>query len=210
MLSRCWILVVFVAVAVIALGAPAPIHGAAENDAGKSVKELGDKAINLLSVNGIADAERERRFRKLFRTNFDVEGIGRFTLGKYVRRTDKRQMSEFLKLFEDFIVVTYTSIFSEYSGETFSVRSVRSEPGRDTLVLTEILRADDGPPYRVDWKVRRKNGANKIIDVKVEGVSMTISQRAEFGSVIQRQGGVDGLILQLRTKTKFLYSAPRQ
>ena len=208
MLSRCWILVVFVAV--IALGAPAPIHGAAENDAGKFVKELGDKAINLLSVNGIADAERERRFRKLFRTNFDVEGIGRFTLGKYLRRADKRQMSEFLKLFEDFIVVTYTSIFSEYSGETFSVRSVRSEPGRATLVLTEILRTDGGPPYRVDWKVRRKNGAYKIIDVKVEGVSMTVSQRAEFGSVIQRQGGVDGLILQLRTKTKFLSSAPRQ
>jgi len=208
MLSRFWILVVFTAV--IALATLSPARAIAEDAAGIFVKELGDKAINLLTANGIADAERESRFRDLFRTNFDVEGIGRFTLGKYVRRTDKRQMSEFLKLFEDFIVVTYTSIFSEYSGETFSVRSVRSEPGRDTLVLTEILRADDGPPYRVDWKVRRKNGANKIIDVKVEGVSMTISQRAEFGSVIQRQGGVDGLILQLRTKTKFLYSAPRQ
>ena len=208
MLSRCWILVVFVAV--IALATLSPARAVAEDDAGIFVKELGDKAISLLTANGIADAERESRFRDLIRTNFDVERIGRFTLGKHVRRADEQQMAEFLKLFEDFIVVTYASRFSEYSGETFSVRSVRSEPGRDTLVLTEILRPSGCPPCRVDWQVRSENGANKIIDVKVEGVSMSVTQRAEFGSVIQRQGGVDGLIRQLRSKTKFLSASPSQ
>jgi phospholipid transport system substrate-binding protein len=208
MLSRCWILVVFVAV--ISLVTLSPTGAAAEDDAEKFVKELGDTAINLLSANGIADAERESRFRNFFRTNFDIERIGRFTLGKHVRRADEQQMAEFLRLFEDFIVVTYASRFSEYSGETFSVRSVRSAPGRDTIVLTEILRPSGGPPYRVDWQVRRENGANKIIDIKVEGVSMSVSQRAEFGSVIQRQGGVDGLIRQLRSKTKFQSAMPSQ
>jgi len=208
MLSRFWILVVFTAV--IALATLSPARAMAEDAAGIFVKELGDKAINLLTANGIADAERESRFRDLFRTNFDVEGIGRFTLGKHVRRADEQQMAEFLKLFEDFIVVTYALRFSEYSGKTFSIRSVRSEPGRDTLVLTEILGPSGGPPFRVDWQVRSENGTNKIIDVKVEGVSMSVSQRAEFGSVIQRQGGVDGLILQLRSKTKFLSALPSQ
>ena len=208
MLSRCRILVVFVAV--IALATLSPARASAEDNAGIFVKELGDKAISLLTDNGIADAERESRFRDLFRTNFDVERIGRFTLGKHVRRADEQQMAEFLRLFEDFIVVTYASRFSEYSGETFSVRSVRSEPGRDTLVLTEILRPSGGPPYRVDWQVRSENGANKIIDVKVEGISMSVTQRAEFGSVIQRQGGVDGLIRKLRSKTKFLSASPSQ
>ena len=149
-------------VAVVALATLSPARAAAEDDAGIFVKELGDKAINLLTANGIADAERESRFRDLFRTNFDVERIGRFTLGKHVRRADEQQMAEFLKLFEDFIVVAYASRFSEYSGETFSVRSVRSEPGRDTLVLTEILRPSGGPPYRVDWQVRSENGAKRL------------------------------------------------
>ena len=158
----------------------------------------------------MADAERETRFRALFRTKFDVERIGRFTLGKHVRRADEKQLAEFLRLFEDFIVVTYASRFSEYSGESFEIRSIRAEPGRDTLVLTEIMRPTGGPPYRVDWQVREREGILKIIDVKVEGVSMSVTQRAEFSSVIQRQGGVDGLIEQLRAKTKLLMVAPSQ
>jgi phospholipid transport system substrate-binding protein len=208
MLSRCWILVIFVAA--IALTTLFPARAAAEDDAGSFVKELGDQAINLLTANGIADAERETRFRDLFRANFDVERIGRFTLGKHVRRADELQMAEFLKLFEDFIVVTYASRFSEYSGETFSIRSVRSQPGRDTLVLTEIVRSSGGSPYRIDWQVRSENGVLKITDVKVEGISMSVTQRAEFGSVIRHHGGVDGLIEELRSKATYLSVAPRQ
>ena len=37
----------------------------------------------------------------------------------------------------------------------------------------------------------------KIVDVMVAGVSMVVTQRSEFGAVIQRQG-VDGLIESLR------------
>lgn len=177
---------------------------ATEDDAGIFVKNLGNNAISLLTAKGMEDKEREARFRALFRTNFDVERIGRFTLGKYVRRADEHQMTEFLKSFEDFIVITYASRFSEYSGETFTVKSVRSGPGRDTQVLTEVLSPTGGPPYRVDWQVSRKTGVHKITDVKVEGVSMSVTQRAEFGSVIRRHGGLDGLIQRLRSKTRDL------
>ena len=37
---------------------------------------------------------------------------------------------------------------------------------------------------------------------------MSITQRAEFASVIQRHGGVDGLINQLRDKTEALIAEP--
>lgn len=208
MYSRCRNLAVVVAILVFAAFLPASAQ--AGEEAGEFVKELGDSAIRLLTSNGLADAERETRFRALFRTKFDVERIGRFTLGKHVRRADEKQLAEFLRLFEDFIVVTYASRFSEYSGESFEIRSIRAEPGRDTLVLTEIMRPTGGPPYRVDWQVREREGILKIIDVKVEGVSMSVTQRAEFSSVIQRQGGVDGLIEQLRAKTKLLMVAPSQ
>ena len=208
MYSRCRNLAVVVAILVFVVFLPASAQ--AGEEAGEFVKELGDSAIYLLTANGLADAERETRFRALFRTNFDVERIGRFTLGKHARRADDQQLAEFLRLFEDFIVVTYASRFSEYSGESFEIRSIRAEPGRDTLVLTEILRPTGGPPYRVDWQVRERDGILKIIDVKVEGVSMSVTQRAEFSSVIQRQGGVDGLIEQLRTKSKCLMVAPSQ
>ncbi len=104
MYSRCRNLAVVVAILVFAAFLPASAQ--AGEEAGEFVKELGDSAIRLLTSNGLADAERETRFRALFRTKFDVERIGRFTLGKHVRRADEKQLAEFLRLFEDFIVVT--------------------------------------------------------------------------------------------------------
>ena len=40
----------------------------------------------------------------------------------------------------------------------------------------------------------------RIIDVSVEGVSMVVTQRSEFASVIQRNG-VEGLIEVVRART---------
>ena len=55
----------------------------------------------------------------------------------------------------------------------------------------------------VDWRLTQHNGAYKISDVIVEGVSMAVTQRSEFASVIQRHGGqVQGLITALRQKTE--------
>ena len=56
-----------------------------------------------------------------------------------------------------------------------------------------------GAPARVDWRVRGAPGAYKIIDVVVEGISMVVTQRSEFASVIRRGGGrLDSLTTQLR------------
>ena len=46
-----------------------------------------------------------------------------------------------------------------------------------------------GPPIRVEWKVADKSGDAKLTDVIVEGVSMAFTQRQQFESVIQNNGG---------------------
>jgi hypothetical protein len=51
------------------------------------------------------------------------------------------------------------------------------------------------------WLVN-DNGAYKINDVIIEGISMAVTQRSEFASVVQRNGGqVRGLIVLMREKT---------
>jgi phospholipid transport system substrate-binding protein len=47
-----------------------------------------------------------------------------------------------------------------------------------------------------------ENGTYKITDIIVEGISMMTTQRSEFASVVQRNGGqVRGLIAMMREKT---------
>jgi phospholipid transport system substrate-binding protein len=54
---------------------------------------------------------------------------------------------------------------------------------------------------RIDWRVRERDAGPKIIDVEIEGVSMAISQRSEFSSVVD-QRGVDGLIAMLEDRAQ--------
>src|SRR5262249_26267570 len=127
--------------------------------------------------------------------------IARFVLGRYWNLATPEQQRDYQRLFADMIVKVYSGRFSMYSGETLKVTGSRQESGSDSIVSSQILRPS-GPPVSVDWRVRDRNGDYKIIDVAVEGVSMGVTQRDEFSSVIQRGGGtVDALIKELRRRT---------
>ena len=77
----------------------------------------------------------------------------------------------------------------------------------DSSVLTEKAAADGGQPIRVDWKVNNAKGKNKIVDVRIEGVSMSVTQREEFTTVIrQNNGDINVLLKALRKKAAYLKS----
>ncbi len=56
-----------------------------------------------------------------------------------------------------------------------------------------------GEPILVDWRVRETDGRPQIIDVVVAGVSLVVTQRSEFQSVVQSKG-FDGLMALLRQR----------
>ena len=181
---------------------------AAQTDAGEFVKKLGNHAIRVLTVKDLTDVEREERFRALLRQGFDVKRIGRFVLGRYARGVKQTEIDEYNGLFEDLIVATYAARFAEYSGQEFVIKRVAKPKNRgDSIVMSEIRPSDGGPSIRIDWQVHGKTDDYKIVDVRVEGVSMSVTQREEFTAVIRKNGGkVDALLGVLRKKTEGLKS----
>ena len=169
-------------------------------EAAAFIKELGTEAIATLGDPALSEERRVTEFRRLLFEGFDIRTIGRFALGRYWRRATKEQRAEYEALFGEFIVSTYASRLSRYSSETLHVQGARGDGEDDAIVRSEI-RHVDWPPVDVDWRVRRSSSEYKIIDVIIEGLSMAITQRDEFASVIQRSGGeVEGLLVELRKK----------
>lgn len=186
---------------VVLVGALAPaIPASAAADPAALISNLGKRALEVLGKNA-TPAQRVARFRELLREDFDVPGISRFVLGRYWKVATEEQQAEFVKLFEDYIALAYSTRLAEYTGENFKV--VGSRPNADGAVVTsEILRQAGAPPVKVDWRLTGHNGVYKISDVSVDGISMAVTQRSEFASVIQHNGGqVQGLITMLREKT---------
>lgn len=174
---------------------------ASEQAAADFVRGLGEKALTSLTTKNLDKAEREKRVRSLLRSYFDVNTIARFTLGPNWRNATEAERNEYIKLFENMIVSTYAQRFSEYQGQELKVGTATRASERDIIVKSQIIQ-QGGPPVAVDWRVRGTAGNYKIIDVIVEGISMSVTQRSDFAAVIQSGGGkVEALLQSLRQRT---------
>jgi phospholipid transport system substrate-binding protein len=147
-------------------------------EAATFIADLTDKAIAGLTKQNLPADQRAQEFRSIFTQNFDVPAIGRFALGRYWRTAN-------------------------YSGEKIKINGTRLGDEGDVTVFTELQRANNsGPPYKVDWRLRREGSTFKIFDIIAEGISMSVTQRDDFSAAIQRSGGkVAGLITSLKEKT---------
>ena len=190
MLRRALLTSLFIMMATASLAAPAPVNPA---DAVAFMNQLWDRALELLNKK-VDPAIKQARFRELFRAYFDCPGIARFVLGRYWRNASAEEQQEFVRLFEDYVAFVYTARLSNLGGETFRVRGSRSD-GDAVILSTDVISPGNAPPLRIDWRLITDNGAYKINDIIVEGVSMMVTQRSEFASVVQRNGGqVRGLL----------------
>lgn len=153
------------------------------------VDDLANKAFAVLRDDTLEDAARFQKFRSLLREGVDLPRVGRFVLGKYWRRATPEQRSEYDSLFGDYVIASYASRLSEYAHSTVTVKGVVSNSGKEHIVTTLVRAPKAVEPIRVDWRVRDSGQGLKIVDIMIEGISMAISQRSEFASVIQSNGG---------------------
>jgi len=166
--------------------------------AGEFIKAMAGRAIDVLKQTSGEEQKREAEFRKIFRDNFDIPEIGRFVLGIHWRNATEAQRSEYLKEFENYVVRTYAERLSKYSGEQFEVGRVQ-DAGEKQYVDSVIRQPNGAPPIRIVWEVEKRGGGYKVVDLKIENVSMSQTQRSEFGSYISQNGGkVDALIARLK------------
>lgn len=164
------------------------------------IQWLGEQALSTLRSPNVTLEQRETSFRNLMRTGFDIEFIGRFVLGRYWQQSTPEQRADYVQLFGEYLVKTYARRLGGYSGETFTIVSATPAGEQDVLVRTRIDRPG-APPLFCDWRVRVINSQYKIIDVMVEGISMAVTQRQDFGAVVQ-QGGMPALLTALRARTE--------
>ena len=173
----------------------------AHEGATRFITKVSERGLAFLGDEKLTHEQREKEFRKLLNDSFDLKTIGKFALGRYWRTATEAQKDEYLELFEDMIIETYARRFEEYQGQQIQVANARSVGSNgDSLVHSSII-SPNSPAVSVDWRVRKKGNTYQVIDVLVEGVSMSVTQRSEFSSIIQRGGGnIDALLEKLRTR----------
>ena len=171
------------------------------DDAKAFIQNLAQQAISTVAQRDLSDSERNDRFRRLFVSSFDLPQISQFVLARYWRSATPDQQQEFIKLFQEMQVLNWAQRFKDYKGENLVATNAAKDGDKGFSVDSQLNHAP-AQPLPVQWKVHQADdGQLRVTDIVVEGVSMAITQRSDYNSMLQGNGGkIDGLLTALRTK----------
>ena len=165
------------------------------------IEALGEEVLTKIADKNITTKQREKNFRELYTRAFDNNYISQFVLGRYWKKINKSTQEEFVKSFNDYLIMIYAPKFKGWSGK---FKTINSQVENNMYVVAMQLVTDSNSPttLNLDWRMIIRNKKFKILDVNIDGVSMLVTQRAEFTSVIKNSpDGVMGLIKKMQTKT---------
>ena len=165
------------------------------------VNTLSNTTLQELA-NPQSDAERVAKLKPILEKYFDMPAIAKYVLGGYWRKASPDQQQAFLSAFTDYISVSYGKRFGQYSGHRMEIKRVHDDGDGHATAFT-IVQVEGQDPTRVDWVIDTVNNSFHILDLRVEGLSLSDTHRQEFASVIQNNGGnVQALIDLLHQKAK--------
>ena len=149
-------------------------------------------------------AAREAGILRVLETDFDLNYMARSALGKHWDQATPDQRERFLKVAANAEAHAYAKRFGQYGGQTLTVdRSMPKMRGDGVSIVSSKLTQTDAEPLAIQWDVRNGGQGARIVDVRIEGVSMVVTRRAEYNSFIQGHGGkVEPLITELEARAK--------
>lgn len=161
-------------------------HGAAsqkDNSSVAIVDKLGREAISTLTNGQLGQSEIESQFLILLNRDFDVAKISQFVLGRYGKTATPEQMVRFKEIFVHRLKKVYANRFKEYKGVVFTTKDSRQDNGFG--IVSSVIQKPGGEPIPVEWWIK----GGKINDVVVSGISMKITLRDEYTSLMASHSG---------------------
>ena len=187
---------------VVTLGLPLPAHRSDEVGvrAERFIDTLSSAAVKLATNTSLSSSERRQEIANILNQGFDMPWIARFVLGRNWRLATPEQRSDYLNLFQAIVEHTYSRQFTDYSGQKVSILGHKIGQRKYIFVRSRIYDPKrSNININVNWRLIPNGNSFKIIDVVIEGVSMGVTQRNEYASVLQRNGNsISALIKAMR------------
>ena len=131
--------------------------------------------------------------------HLDDVTMAKLALGKNWRKASKQQKLAFIDAFRDLLVRTYSKSLIEYKDQEIRYFPFHLAAGADrTSVKAEVIQPG-GPSIPIAYRMRIKNNAWKVYDIKIDGISLVTSYRGTFTQEV-RKSGIDGLLQYLQDK----------
>jgi phospholipid transport system substrate-binding protein len=167
-----------------------------------------DNAYALLNDMSLSRQERSGRLRTLLASIMDSKRVGLFTLGSYARGASEAQIQDFSDAFSEFVVTVLQRDVAGMPGETLTVTGSVARAPDDVIVNAKLSGSQrtNGSTIKMAFRILKDaNGADTLVDVQIEGISMAVAQRSDFTSWLQQHhGDISALTRELHNRTQKL------
>ena len=193
MISRKWIL----AATMLAVSA-LPAFADAKTE--EYVRTNANDVLASLNAPGLTASERRAQFQTYMDEFANLDAVAKFVIGKYAKRFSDEEMETYLATFREYALAVYEFYFNEYRGRDVKVIGSTDRNARDSIVDTEIVRAD-GQELEVRWRVLNRGGQYQVVDVALnaEGnlIWLAIEQQAQFLSILDKNNGSSEALIEV-------------
>ena len=153
------------------------------------VQSTVNRAAKTLGGN-LTKEERIERLKEIAEDTVDIKGIGRYSLGSFIKNINDEEIKQYEILFEQYFLKSFSSRLAEYTNPEIEVTSKKKKNKNYTIVSSTLVSTEQRPEVKIDWRVYTQNPKNpKIRDLIIEGLSLARTQKEEFSSIIQSNDG---------------------
>ena len=195
MTSRRTFLTAVLAVTIGTALAPLPIAEAAKKSARhpavRQMEKVADELIKAQRTGTISS------FSAIIRRHADVPEIANFSLGRYRSKLPKSKRSAYYRGVQRFMARYFATNSRQYRVAKATINPTVTPNGKHVYVDTKV-KLQSGATYNLRWRLAKRRGRYKIVDVKILVFSMVTQQRALFYNFLSKKNGdVNALVLAL-------------
>ncbi|OQK15228.1 hypothetical protein AU255_18900 [Methyloprofundus sedimenti] len=133
----------------------------------------------------------------------DSVRMSALVLGKHWRKASTEQKKQFIAAFKSLLVNTYSATFTEqFDNWTVQYLPLTLKDTDTNITVKTIVSQPGKADAKIDYSMVLRNGEWKIYDLKVEGISLVISNRETFNQMIRDSGSLDTVIAELEAKNQ--------
>ncbi|HJW82530.1 MAG TPA: ABC transporter substrate-binding protein [Acidiferrobacterales bacterium] len=135
--------------------------------------------------------------------HFDFRRMAQWVLGRFWKEATPEQRDRFTSEFRDLLVGTYSQALLNYNDQKIVYLPVQRKPDdTEVTVKTEVKQTGGQPNIPIHYSFyKNKDGAWKVYDITIEGVSLVTNYRSVYATKI-REKGMDALIAEITDNNK--------
>lgn len=190
-LTRRQAIASFISLAALASAVPTALAATPADD---YVHKLGLEVLRLAKGGSRGDKALQRRFAALLTRYISIPGISNFALGPARANLPAGDKAMFYDLVANYAAALFVWYVQDFQGSDLKITG-STQQGAFTLVDSQIV----GGNQQVTWRVGGSDGAMRIVDIKVQGVWLTIAMKDLFTRTLNAsQGDFKPLYAKLR------------